>query len=77
VAYISFLFILDRLSHNDYIVNKKEYMNTLLIIGICFLTIGFLLVIVSEIMISHYDRKLYQLRLTRYEREYQKWLKSK
>jgi len=37
-------------------------MNTLLIIGICFLTIGFLLVIVSEIMISHYDRKLYQLK---------------
>jgi len=36
-------------------------MNTLLIIGICFMTIGFLLVIVSEIMISHYDRKLYQL----------------
>jgi len=52
-------------------------MNTLLIIGICFITIGFLLVVVSEIMISHYDRKLYQLRLTRYEREYQKWLKSK
>jgi len=61
VAYIFLSFILDRLSHNDYIVNKKEYMNTLLVIGICFMTIGFLGVIVSEIMISHYDRKLYQL----------------
>jgi hypothetical protein len=37
-------------------------MNTLLIIGICFITIGFLGVIVSEIMISHYDRKLYELK---------------
>ena len=37
-------------------------MNTLLIIGICFMTIGFLAVVVSEIMISHYDRKLYELK---------------
>tara|TARA_R100000687_G_C6356346_1_gene121283 strand:+ start:43 stop:264 length:222 start_codon:yes stop_codon:yes gene_type:complete len=67
VAYIFLSFILDRLSHNDYIVNKKEYMNTLLIIGICFMTVGFLAVIVSEIMISHYDRKLYQLEKRRKE----------
>tara|TARA_B100001939_G_scaffold284648_1_gene254319 strand:+ start:835 stop:1056 length:222 start_codon:yes stop_codon:yes gene_type:complete len=67
VAYIFLSFILDRLSHNDYIVNKKEYMNTLLVIGICFMTIGFLGVIVSEIMISHYDRKLYQLEKRRKE----------
>ena len=42
-------------------------MNTLLVIGICFMTIGFLGVVVSEIMISHYDRKLYQLEKRRKE----------
>ena len=46
---------------------RKKIMNTLLVIGICFLTIGFLLVIVSEMMISHYDRKLYQLEKRRKE----------
>jgi hypothetical protein len=36
-------------------------MNTLLYIGLGFITLGFLLVVVSEIMIAHYDRKLWEL----------------
>jgi len=37
-------------------------MNTLLIIGICFITFGFLLFIVSEIMQRHYEVKLWELK---------------
>ena len=37
-------------------------MNTLLVIGICFITLGFLALIVSEMMIAHYDRKLWKLK---------------
>ena len=36
-------------------------MNTLLVIGIGFITTGFLLLVVSEIMIAYYDRKLWEL----------------
>ena len=36
-------------------------MNTLLYIGLGFITLGFLLFVVSEIMIAHYDRKLWEL----------------
>ena len=36
-------------------------MNILLIIGIIFMFSGLLLVLISEIMIAHYDRKLYKL----------------
>ena len=36
-------------------------MNTLLIIGIILMFSGLLLVLISEIMIAHYDRKLYKL----------------
>ena len=36
-------------------------MNTLLIIGMIFMFSGLLLVLISEIMIAHYDRKLYKL----------------
>jgi len=36
-------------------------MNTLLIMGIIFMFSGLLLVLISEIMIAHYDRKLYKL----------------
>jgi len=37
-------------------------MNTLLYIGLGFITLGFLLFVVSEIMIAHYDRKLWELK---------------
>ena len=47
----------------DILSSRKEIkMNTLLVIGICFITLGFLGVIVSEIMISYYDRKLWELK---------------
>jgi cell division protein FtsL len=36
-------------------------MNTLLVIGIILMFSGLLLVLISEIMIAHYDRKLYKL----------------
>jgi len=36
-------------------------MNTLLITGIIIMFSGLLLVLISEIMIAHYDRKLYKL----------------
>ena len=36
--------------------------NTLLYVGIAFLTSGFVLFIVSEMMIAHYDRKLWELK---------------
>jgi|TARA_A100001391_G_scaffold66692_1_gene42343 hypothetical protein len=39
-------------------------MNTLLIIGMIFMFSGLLLVLISEIMIAHYDRKLYKLEQT-------------
>jgi len=37
-------------------------MNTLLYIGLGILALGFLLFVVSEIMIAHYDRKLWELK---------------
>jgi len=37
-------------------------MNTLLYIGLGLLALGFLLFVVSEIMIAHYDRKLWELK---------------
>jgi hypothetical protein len=37
-------------------------MNTLLYIGLGFITLGFLLFVVSIIMTSHYDRKLWELK---------------
>jgi len=36
-------------------------MNTLLVMGIILMFSGLLLVLISEIMIAHYDRKLYKL----------------
>ena len=36
--------------------------NTLLYVGIAFLKSGFVLFIVSEMMIAHYDRKLWELK---------------
>ena len=36
-------------------------MNTLLIIGICFITFGFIGFVVSEIMERHYEVKLWEL----------------
>ena len=36
--------------------------NLILYIGLGFITLGFLLVVVSEIMIAHYDRKLWELK---------------
>jgi len=36
-------------------------MNTLLVIGIGFITIGFILLVTSEVMIRYYDRKLWEL----------------
>jgi len=35
--------------------------NLILYIGLGFITLVFLLVVVSEIMIAHYDRKLWEL----------------
>jgi len=40
---------------------KEIKMNTLLVIGIGFITIGFILLVISEIMIRYYDRKLWEL----------------
>jgi len=37
-------------------------MNTILIIGICFFLVGFILLILSMMMSSYYERKLYQLK---------------
>jgi len=37
-------------------------MNTLLYIGLGFITLGFLLFIVSIIMERHYDQKLWELK---------------
>tara|TARA_R100000900_G_scaffold144847_1_gene129524 strand:+ start:23 stop:181 length:159 start_codon:yes stop_codon:yes gene_type:complete len=36
-------------------------MNSILYIGLGLLALGFLLFVVSKIMIAHYDRKLWQL----------------
>mgnify|MGYP001180023362 FL=1 len=36
-------------------------MNSILYIGLGLLALGFLLFVVSQIMIAHYDRKLWQL----------------
>jgi hypothetical protein len=41
---------------------KGQNMNTLLYIGLGLLALGFLLFVVSTIMISHYDRKLWELK---------------
>jgi len=35
--------------------------NLILYIGLGFITLGFLLFVVSEIMTAHYDRKLWEL----------------
>mgnify|MGYP003117881615 FL=1 len=40
---------------------RRNEMNTLLVIGIILMFSGLLLVLISEIMIAHYDRKLYKL----------------
>ena len=37
-------------------------MNSILFIGLGLLALGFLLFVVSEIMIAHYDRKLWELK---------------
>jgi len=37
-------------------------MNTILIIGICFFVGGFILLMISMLMSSYYERKLYQLK---------------
>ena len=42
--------------------------NLILYIGLGFMIVGFLLFVVSEIMITHYDRKLWKL-----EQERKKW----
>ncbi len=44
-------------------------MNTLLVIGIILMFSGLLLVLISEIMIAHYDRKLYKLNQTERKRK--------
>jgi len=36
--------------------------NLILYIGLGFMIVGFLLFVVSEIMITHYDRKLWELK---------------
>ena len=46
-------------------------MNTLLITGIIIMFSGLLLVLISEIMIAHYDRKLYKL--NQIERKKAEW----
>jgi hypothetical protein len=42
--------------------------NLILYIGLGFMIVGFLLFVVAEIMITHYDRKLWKL-----EQERKKW----
>jgi len=37
-------------------------MNSILFIGLGLLALGFLLFVVSTIMIAHYDRKLWELK---------------
>ena len=41
--------------------NMIDY-NLILYIGLGFMIVGFLLFVVSEIMITHYDRKLWELK---------------
>ena len=45
--------------------------NLILYIGVGFMIVGFLLFVVSEIMIAHYDRKLWELK------ERKKWREQK
>lgn len=37
-------------------------MNTLLIVGLCFFSVGLILFFISAIMQKYYERKLYQLK---------------
>ena len=52
-------------------------MNTLLIIGIILMFSGLLLVLISEIMIAHYDRKLYKLNQVERNRKGIRWIKNR
>jgi hypothetical protein len=52
-------------------------MNTLLIIGIILMFSGLLLVLISEIMIAHYDRKLYKLNQVERNRKEIRWIKNR
>jgi hypothetical protein len=52
-------------------------MNTLLVIGIILMFSGLLLVLISEIMIAHYDRKLYKLNQVERNRKEIRWIKNR